>query len=51
VQGHVDGTGEFVSLDPLGAENWWPKIRIPFGRTRSMQWLVDGCGECRGRFL
>ena len=29
VQGHVDGTGEFVSLDPLGGENWWLKIRVP----------------------
>lgn len=29
VQGHVDGTGEFVSLDLLGDENWWLKIRIP----------------------
>ena len=29
VQGHVDGTGEFVSLDALGDENWWLKIRVP----------------------
>jgi riboflavin synthase len=29
VQGHVDGTGEFLSLDPLGDENWWLKIRVP----------------------
>jgi len=29
VQGHVDGTGEFLSLDPLGGENWWLKIRVP----------------------
>jgi riboflavin synthase len=29
VQGHVDGTGEFLSLDPLGSENWWLKIRVP----------------------
>src|SRR5436305_6322966 len=29
VQGHVDGTGEFVSLDLLGDDNWWLKIRIP----------------------
>src|SRR5437763_14714272 len=29
VQGHVDGTGDFVSLDPLGDENWWLKIRVP----------------------
>jgi riboflavin synthase len=29
VQGHVDGTGEFVSLDALGDDNWWLKIRVP----------------------
>ena len=29
VQGHVDGTGEFVALDSLGNENWWLKIRVP----------------------
>jgi riboflavin synthase len=29
VQGHVDGTGEFLSLDRLGEENWWLRIRIP----------------------
>lgn len=29
VQGHVDGTGEFLSLEPLGDENWWLKVRVP----------------------
>ena len=29
VQGHVDGTGEFVSLESLGDENWWLRIRVP----------------------
>jgi riboflavin synthase len=29
VQGHVDATGEMVSLDPLGDGNWWLKVRIP----------------------
>jgi riboflavin synthase len=29
VQGHVDGTGEFLALDPLGADNWWLRIRVP----------------------
>lgn len=29
VQGHVDGTGEFLSLDHLGDGNWWLKIRVP----------------------
>lgn len=29
VQGHVDGTGEFLSFELLGGENWWLRIRIP----------------------
>ncbi len=29
VQGHVDGTGVVVSLDPLGDGNWWLKLRAP----------------------
>jgi riboflavin synthase len=29
VQGHVDGTGEFLSLEALGDDNWWLRIRIP----------------------
>ena len=29
VQGHVDGTGELISYQPLGEDNWWLKIRIP----------------------
>jgi riboflavin synthase len=29
VQGHVDATGEFLSLDALGDENWWLKVRVP----------------------
>ena len=29
VQGHVDGTGEFLSLESLGADNWWLRVRIP----------------------
>ncbi len=29
VQGHVDATGDLVSLDPLGDGNYWLKIRIP----------------------
>lgn len=29
VQGHVDGTGEFLSLESLGDDNWWLRIRIP----------------------
>ncbi len=29
VQGHVDATGEFLGLEPLGADNWWLRIRVP----------------------
>jgi riboflavin synthase len=29
VQGHVDGTGEFLSFEQLAGENWWLRIRIP----------------------
>jgi riboflavin synthase len=29
VQGHVDGTGELLSLELLGNENWWLRVRIP----------------------
>jgi riboflavin synthase len=29
VQGHVDATAEFLSLDPLPDGNWWLKVRVP----------------------
>ena len=29
VQGHVDGTGELLSLEPVGDGNWWLTIRAP----------------------
>jgi riboflavin synthase len=29
VQGHVDGTGEFLSMEQLADNNWWLRIRIP----------------------
>jgi riboflavin synthase len=29
VQGHVDGTGEFLSMEQLGEDNWWLRIRVP----------------------
>jgi riboflavin synthase len=29
VQGHVDGAGEFLSLEELGDGNWWLRIRAP----------------------
>ena len=36
VQGHVDGTAEFVSLDALSDGNWWLKVRIPQSLDRYM---------------
>ena len=29
VQGHVDGVGELLSLEQLGSDNYWLRIRIP----------------------
>lgn len=29
VQGHVDGTGELLGIEPLGEDNWWLRVRIP----------------------
>jgi riboflavin synthase len=29
VQGHVDGTGELISFEALGDDNWWLKIGVP----------------------
>jgi len=29
VQGHVDGTGEFLSIDPLPDDNWRLRVRAP----------------------
>lgn len=29
VQGHVDATGELVSLEQLRDGNWWLKVRVP----------------------
>jgi riboflavin synthase len=29
VQGHVDGTAEFLSLESLTDGNWWLKVRMP----------------------
>jgi riboflavin synthase len=34
VQGHVDGTGELLGLDPLGDGNWWLRLRVPPELTR-----------------
>ena len=29
MQGHVDATGEFLSMKLLGDDNWWMRIRVP----------------------
>jgi riboflavin synthase len=29
MQGHVDGVGEFLGLEPLGSDNWWLQVRAP----------------------
>lgn len=34
VQGHVDGTAEFLSLAPLPDGNWWLTVRIPADLSR-----------------
>ena len=36
VQGHVDATAEFLSLDPLADGNWWLKVRVPAELDRYM---------------
>jgi riboflavin synthase len=36
VQGHVDGTAEFLSLDALPDGNWWLKVRVPTDLDRYM---------------
>ena len=34
VQGHVDGVGAIISLEPLANENWWLTISVPDGLLR-----------------
>lgn len=34
VLGHVDGTASIVSLEALGGDNWWLRIRVPGELTR-----------------
>jgi len=34
VQGHVDGSAEFLALEPLGDGNWWLKVHLPAGLER-----------------
>jgi len=34
VLGHVDGTAEILSLEALGDDNWWLRIRVPRALSR-----------------
>lgn len=34
VLGHVDGTAEILSLELIGDDNWWLRLRIPMELTR-----------------
>src|SRR5580700_11758717 len=36
VQGHVDGTGDLISLAPLGDGNYWLTVRVPAALDRYM---------------
>lgn len=36
VLGHVDSTAEIASIEALGDENWWLRIRVPQELTRYM---------------
>lgn len=29
MQGHVDGTGTLLAMEPLGSGNWWLKVEVP----------------------
>lgn len=46
VQGHVDGTGEFLGLSSLGNANWWLRISVPPELDRYLVWkgsvAIDG---------
>lgn len=46
VQGHVDGTGEFLGLEPIGNDNYWLRIRVPEELDRYLVWkgsvAIDG---------
>lgn len=36
VQGHVDGTGELLSIEPLGDGGWWIRVAVPAALERYM---------------
>ena len=43
MQGHVDGTGEFLALESLGDENWWLRIRVPADLDRFLVYKGSIC--------
>ena len=46
VQGHVDGTGEFLALDRIpGAEDYWLRLRIPADLARYVIFKGSLCIE------
>ncbi|MFN0102792.1 MAG: riboflavin synthase [Bryobacteraceae bacterium] len=46
VQGHVDGTGEFLGLASIGNDNWWLRVAVPETLDRYLVWkgsvAIDG---------
>ena len=46
VQGHVDGTGEFLDLKSIGNDNWWLRVGVPETLDRYLVWkgsvAIDG---------
>jgi riboflavin synthase len=46
VQGHVDGTGEFLGLELIGNDNWWLRVGVPEEVDRYLVWkgsvAIDG---------
>jgi riboflavin synthase len=43
VQGHVDGTGELASLEMLGGQNWWLRVRVPAELDRYLVYKGSVC--------
>jgi riboflavin synthase len=43
VQGHVDGTGTLVSLETLGGDNWWLRMRVPAELDRYLVYKGSVC--------
>lgn len=46
VQGHVDGTGEFLGLSSIGNGNWWLRVGVPEELDKYLVWkgsvAIDG---------